>query len=630
MCAQCSDGITNELDRALATECEKVGDWVRATACKQGFKISNHICVFDTGVEEHHINPSANCKFQKLSDIFDFEWTFVHSKATNAAFSSSLKFKDFRQTQYYLGKTTATFNLKQFGVTKDSYKYFSIANSTDSDDYKNFEETEIASATEVFNVVCFVKPAYPNLFIDTYQTANIAAAPFLSEGCTEIKYITPFSYDAGDPNASPPRPADTEWTQLQTTPVVSASVPTNAQYTKSVGVSSKCGTTPQPTIHDVFAWSTLKTTYDEVTNFKLEINLSDLNLGGTPFVNPIFSDLTVEGIEFEGNVEVFDLLYISGDYESQDKVGTSAVDSVVFTDVIAPNGHHNSGDIKMEGSVAHKCTVDLSVTSPNSDFHCFDSTGIAPRVSNSYSTTHLNQGASPSACSAAITSNCVPTINAAPTVTDSRKCISDETYGVECDTTLQPVTVDALLTRINVKSVIIDAIRLRDTHQFPKGHASGTFDAIAFQAATDEFNCDDAACTSDPYLVLEEASGSYELTCKWFSPAFNEGIPTPSGTVVTSGALGNGNDHVFTSNCAPTGATSGSISSTAIRLPGKIFPQFYVYGITTFSKSPTTGGLPNTLINGNALAGRRLGGRDSPKLETKTVFVVSPQKVIAK
>jgi hypothetical protein len=617
VCEQCSDGLSNELDRALATECEKVGNLVRATACKQGFKLHNHICVFDTGVEEHHINPSANCKFQKLSDVFDFEWTFVHSKATNADFNSSLKFRDFRQTQYYLGKTTATFNLKQFGATKDSYKYFSIAGTQNSTNYKNFAKTEIASATEVFDVVCFVKPAYPDLLSNTYQTANIAAEPFLSEGCTEIKYITPFSYDSNDP----------EWTQLQTTPVVSAAVPTNAQYTKSVGVSSKCGTTPQPTIHDVFAWSTLKTTYDEVTNFKLEINLSDLNLGSTPFVNPIFSNLTVEGIEFEGNVEVFDLLYISGDYESQDKVGTSAVDSVVFTDVIAPNGPHNSGNVKMEGSVAHKCTVDLSVTSPNSDFHCFDSTGIAPRVSNSYSTTHLNQGASPSTCSAAITSNCVPTINAAPTVTDSRKCIDDETYGVKCATALQPVQVDALLTRINVKSVIIDAIRLRDTHQFPKGHASGTFDATAFQAATDEFNCDDAACTSDPYLVLEEASGRYEHTCKWSSADFPE---TPSGTVITSGALDNGNDHVFTSNCAPTGATSGSISSTAIRLPGKIFPQFYVYGITTFSKSPTTGGLPNTLVNGDALAGRRLGGRNSPKLETKTVFVVSPQKVIAK
>jgi len=242
----------------------------------------------------------------------------------------------------------------------------------------------------------------------------------------------------------------------------------------------------------------------------------------------------------------------------------------------------------------------------------------------------LNQGASLSECTAALTSVCTPDVKTLPTVTDSRKCISDETYGTECETTLTPVPVDALLTRINVKSVIIDAIRLRDTHQFPKGHASGTFDANVFQAATDEFNCDDAACTSDPYLVLEEASGSYEHTCKWKSDFFNEGIPTPSGDIITRGALGNGNDHVFTSNCAPTGATSGSISSTAIRLPGKIFPQFYVYGITTFSKSPTTGGLPNTLINGNALAGRRLGGRDSPKLETKTVFVVSPQKVIAK
>jgi len=613
-CGQCVDGITNVADRALATKCEKVGDVIKATACIQGFKISSDKCVFDTGVEEHNINPSSNCKFQKLSDIFDFEWSFVHVKATNAAFGTSLKFKDFRQASYYLGKTTATFNLKQFATTKDSYKYFSIADSTNSADYNNFAKTEIASATEVFDVICFVKPAYPDLLDNSYQTVNIAAQPYLGEGCTEIKYITPFTYDSADP----------EWTQLTSTPVVSASTPTSSQYQKSVGVSSKCGTPPQTTIHDVFAWSTLKTTYDELTNFKLEINLSDLGLGGTAFGSPIEVDLTVEGIEFEGNVEVFDLLYISGDYTSEDKVGTSAVDSVIFTDVIAPNGPHNSGDVKIEGNIGHKCSVDLSVTSPNNDFHCFDSTGIQSSESNSYTITHLNQGASISDCTAALSSSCVPTINVAPTVTDSRKCLDDETYGAECATALTDITVQALKTEIGVKSVIIDAIRLRDTHQFPKGHTSGTFDANAFGAKTTEFNCDDAACSSDPYIVLEESSGTYSYTCKWYSPTFAE---TPTGAILTSGALANGNDHVFSAACSAASASAGSISSTSIRLPGKIFPQFYVYGITTFSKSPTTGGLPNTIANSGS---RRLGSRDSPKLETKTVFVVSPQRVVYK
>jgi hypothetical protein len=619
-CEQCSAGITNEADRALASECEKIGDDIFATACVQGFKISNDKCVFDTGVEEHGVNPSANCKFQKLSDVFDFEWTFIHTKATNADFDSSLKFKDFRQSQYYLGKTTSTFNLKQFGVTKDSYKYFSIADTPNSADYKNFAQAndEITTATQVFRVVCFVKPAYPDLLSNDYTNANILAAPFLGEGCTEIKYITPFSYD----------PADPEWTQLQSNQVVDSVTPDTAQYIKSVGVSSKCGAAQPATLHDVFAWSTLKTTYDEITNFKLEINLSDINLGGTPFGNPIDSDLTVEGIEFDGNVEVFDLLYISGDYTSEEKVGTSAIDSVVFTDVIAPNGPHNSGDVKIEGSVSHKCSVDLSVTSPHSDitsphsgFHCFDSTGIAARVSNAYTSTHLNQGASVSDCTAALSSVCVPTVVVAPTVTDSRKCIDDETYGVECASALQVITVDALKTEIGVKSVIIDAIRLRDTHQFPKGQASGTFDANSFGATSTEFTCDDAACSSDPYIVLEESSGTYAHTCKWSSADFPQ---TPSGRVTTSGVRANGDDHVFTSNCAPSAATSGSISSTAIALPGKIFPQFYVYGITTFTKSPTTGGLPNTI------AARRLGGKTEPKLETKSVFVVSPQKVISK
>jgi hypothetical protein len=236
----------------------------------------------------------------------------------------------------------------------------------------------------------------------------------------------------------------------------------------------------------------------------------------------------------------------------------------------------------------------------------------------------------------------VPTIVVAPTIRDSRKCIDDETYGVECATALKPITVSALTTTIDVKSVIIDAIRLRDTHQFPKGHASGTFDATVFGAKSTDFNCDDAACTSDPYLVLDESKedngrGTYTHTCKWFSDSFPQ---QGSGEIKTDGALKNGageyNDHVFTANCGHTHETAGSIPSTAIKLPGKIFPQFYVYGITTFSKSPfpNDGGLPNTIagnpLPSNALGTRRLGGRKSPKLETKTVFVVSPQKVVAK
>ena len=626
-CGECKDDITNSPDRLLASECQKQGDDIIATACVTGFKISGTKCVFDTGVVEHNIASSSNCDFQKLSNVFDFEWTFDHSKHTNPDFASSIKFKEFRGTEYYLGKTTSTFNLKNFGSNTNSYKYWSILNSTNSANYKNFVESEITSATEVMRVVCFVKPKYPDLTSNTFTPADLDEDIFKNADCDEIKYITPFTYDAGDP----------EWTQLTNNLVVSSVNPESAHYTKSVGVSSKCGGSGG-TIHDVFAWSTLKTSYEDIVNFKLKINLSDIGLGGSQFDSPIEVDLTVEEIEFEGNVEVFDLLYISGDYTSEEKVATSAVDYVVFDDVIAPNGPHRSGNVKIEGSVSHKCSVDLTVSSPNDDFHCFDSDGIAARVSNSYTTTHLNMGATVSACTAALSSNCVPVVTELPTITDSRKCLADETYSAECETELNDIEVQALKTEIDVKSVIVDAIRLHDTHQFPKEHASGTFSAIPFVAASDEFTCDDAACTSDPYIVLDVEAGKYEHTCKWSTGG--------TGSIITSGQT-DGADNVVDATCSDSARTAGSIPETQIRLPGKIFPQFYVYGITTFSKQPTKGGLPNTVVindgSGPVLpnpdpsgaqqqAGRRrLGGtRSAPPVETKSVFVVSPQKVIAK
>lgn len=611
-CRQCIDDITNVADRTIATTCTMTDGVVHATACVSGFTIHNNKCVFDTTVTEHNIGPSSNCKFKKLSDVFDFEWTFIHEKATNSDFTTNgIKFREFRQTQYYLGKTTATFQLKQYDETSHSYNYFSLASTSPSADYKSFAKTQINDKDEVFQVVCFAKPAYPDLLTNNYQQIDHndpKNTEFVQNGCTEIKYITPFSYD----------PEDQEWTHLLSTPVVSATVPTSSHYTKSVGVSSRCGTPDATTIHDVFAWSTLKTNYNEVANFKLRIDLSGLQSGQNPGDgNVIDSSYLVEGIEFEGNVEVFDLLYISGDYTSETKTGTSAIDTVTFTDVIAPNGPHNTGNIKIAGGVSHKCSVDLAVTSPNSDFHCFDTTGIMSRESNSYTSTHLNQGTSLSSCTATLSSNCVATVDTQPSIEDSRECNDDETYIATCS-----ITVEALKTEIGVKSVIIDAIRLRDTHQFPKGHVTGTFDATAFGATTDAFSCDDATCTSDPYMVLGESSGTYAHTCKWFS---SNSAQSESGSITTPGRNTGGSPRVFQSTCAPEGTTSGSIASTDIRLPGKIFPQFYVYGITTFSKSPTIGGLPNTIAGA-----RRLGGRTEPKSETKSVFVVSPQTVVAK
>lgn len=629
-CAMCSDDITNEGDRTIATECTMSTDGViYATACVTGFTIHNNKCVFDTAVVEHNIASSSNCKFRKLSDIFDFEWTFIHDKNPNPDFANDIKFKDFRQTQYFLGKTTATFELKNFDTIKNSYKYYSPVNSAiNNATYKNFAKSEINSKDEIFDIVCFVKPKYLDLRSNTYEPIDITESWYTTNGCTEVKYITPFTYD----------PLDEEWTQLTTTPVVSATAATSSHYTKTVGVSSRCGNTAT-TIQDIFAWSTLKTTYSELANFQLSIDLKKLGNGANNPASIISYEYNTVGITFEGNVEVFDLLYISGDYTSEDKVGTSAEDFVVFDHVIAPNGPDNDGDIQIVGTVSHKCSVDLTVVSPNQDFHCFDPTGIAARGSNSYTDEltngHLNQGTSVSGCTAALSSKCVPTINVAPTITDNRLCDDDETYLASCS-----LTIEALKTEIDVKSVIIDAIRLHDTHQFPKGHTSGTFDAEVFGPKTDFFTCDDALCTSDPYMILEESSDTYAHTCKWYS---SNSAQTESGSVTTPGR--NGDDpRVFNSNCDAVGDTAGSIDETQIRLPGKIFPQFYVYGITTFSKQPTSGGLPPNTIAGSGPVldpsgalqqqpgQRRLGGTRSapPTVETKSVFVVSPQKVIAK
>merc|ERR1712166_1001641 len=175
-----------------------------------------------------------------------------------------------------------------------------------------------------------------------------------------------------------------------------------------------------------------------------------------------------------------------------------------------------------------------------------------------------------------------------------------------------------------VTSVIIDAIRLHDTHKFPKGHGNGTvdFDATAFDVKTTEFTCDDAACSTDPYIVLGREFGTYEHVCKW-----SEGNSTSLlGTIETDGAK-NGTDAVFTGSCESTDADAGSIASTNIKLPGKVFPQFYAYGITTFSKDRTRGGLPNTLSPGRRLGGSRA---PSPAVESKTIFVAAPQRVVAK
>ena len=322
------------------------------------------------------------------------------------------------------------------------------------------------------------------------------------------------------------------------------------------------------------------------------------------------------------NTQLHDLLYVSGMYTSQPKFQSSAVGTVNFARQLEiPSGFPISGKVTATGNLEGSCSTTLTVTSPDTEYQCFENVGTGERADNTYLTDdHLNQDSQDSDCEVSLAINCQA--SGSISYTDSRYCDTNIDADACDHEDAQPadVTIDGLSLSLTYESVIVEAIRLHNTRQYPKGHSAtdADFTTEDFGDTTDRFTCDDPTCPNDPYLVLaKNSAGEFAHACTWNGAA----------STTTSGATSADGDTYY-AVCATGTDVSGDIEGTTIKLPGKVFPQFYVYGITSFSSSDTS-----TVVANPVVANRRLGARlgapaTQDEIETKTVFTLPPSHVI--
>jgi hypothetical protein len=272
------------------------------------------------------------------------------------------------------------------------------------------------------------------------------------------------------------------------------------------------------------------------------------------------------------------------------------------------------------GSLEGTCSTDLTVTSPGGDYQCFENTGSSERNDNTYITDeHLNKDSENGNCDVALTVTC--SASGSISYTDNRYC-DTSTNAAACalaGAIAEDVTINGLSLSLTYESVIVEGVRLHNTRHYPKGHsaASADFTTTDFGDVTNRFTCDAPTCPNDPYLVLAKNSdGKFGHACKFNGQA----------SKILSGATTAAGDSGSAVCSDDANGNAGSISNTAIKLPGKVFPQFYVYGITSFSSSTTS------TVDANPTS-RRLGARlgapaTQDEIETKTVFTLAPSHVI--
>ena len=624
----CADDVplhSRTLVKNCALNSDESGAYV--TECKANFKRDREDgdddtrCIFNLDISHSLPGDNAGCHFEPLSNLFAYDITFENEPGhvTNTA---PLDVSDFYTTAYYLGKTTASFKLSNYDRSPPA------AGTSTSYDYKSCGvggcTAAINQASNKIQSWCYFKAAHESLS-DNLNTAKNDAIISLTTGCdTDNSYlIDPFLYSTGG--------GANGWDKLATgafggQPTATFEFSGDSLATSTtIGVASKCGTDASAVVKNVFAWTELSSTLQDTSSLKLSLKapVASTTEGayGTDDIQ-----IALGNFDITHNTQLHDLLYVSGMYKSQAQSQSSAAGTVQFDRQLEiPSGFPISGKVTAAGYLRGSCETTLTVTSPDSEYQCFEN-GANPNVErndNTYLTeNHLNQDSQDSDCGVSLVVACEA--DGSITYTDSRYCDTDIDADACADEDAQAalITIPGLSLSLSYESVIVEGIRLRNTRNYPKGHSTadgGSFTTKDFGDETGRFTCDNPTCPNDPYMVLaKNSAGVFAHACTWNGEA----------STTTNGATNAGGD-TYDADCADTGEVSGDIDGVTIKLPGKVFPQFYVYGITSFSSSDTSTVVANPVANPARRLGARLGAPDTQgEIETKTVFTLAPSHII--
>lgn len=425
---------------------------------------------------------------------------------------------------------------------------------------------------------------------------------------------------------------------------------------KTLGVSTTCGTDDDESnsnIHDVFTWAVAKATGTLEYEIKVhidrgsdnhEIFLSNNPINGeniTKHDTPqIYVTVTLEQTH---KTVPHDLLYISGNFDPGEQEGIyNFQDEDDHEDFILQMGAVMDGKVQWvddddgtaDGTFDIKidCTAELTVTSADDQWHCFDgaegvptSSDFATHSDTVYDTTNGGDGTAMTGsdttpdCKAHLTQQCIINTHSIH-IEDSRHCYNvndgepnDEVCAEDEFKNRWPAIAPKTTVDFDAHAAIVQAIRLNNVRRYPLGDAATadlytakkvtnddyTTLASTYARSNSKFVCDDDDCsTKDPYVVLaaeDQDEGASRITVNCFSDDGTGSYDDP--TDIKTGCdddpyvkpgCQNPSQHPVTCTTESPNRLPGGSDQVTLQLPPPDFPQFYVFGISTL-RSYVTG-----------------------------------------
>ena len=636
---------------------------ISALTCQDGFVATTdksctgdfagedcNVCTFDFNFID--ANAEHRCSFKPLSELFQFSYALDDSTILDSNLGSDLD--TLRAVEKKLLEISLDLTITNLDDVASDYKFFEWDSSTGV----------WSDATKVTrtHTHCYIKPSYT--FDGSQYTPNVLTDG-IKAGCDSVDTVNLFEAvdqlvaDGGKSWAE--TSTDYEFYEAGGYTIELPAYSVAASH-KLIGVASLCGSDGSNAIHDVFAWSDLRGSGAQTIS--LTFTPANLQADQSAGVTISAGVGTISyAIEDTVVIDVTDLLYIHGEQPTDISAASGATTKTLsFTlgSAVSENAVQHAGEYTSSGDMSVSCTAELEISANDDSFHCFDSHSQAtyPTVSNGEEVFSEN-AVSHGSCTAELTTDCTVTEDTNFQISDARKCYNTDALQTGCNLLTnaagedfeQPSEVD-LSNTVSIKGVVIEAIRLGNSRNFPKTKDGTTADQLTASDFDDvdetlrAFTCDTVACEDDPYLVLAKMSGSFDVGVDWDGNSGTTAFESTVGCQDATTGVDSTCSSPSTYDATVTGAGLHQVSTgeTPLVTPGENYPQFYAYGYVEITDTAEdfnenvdlgtdvvnqAGTHPGDNPHGHPHS-RRLGApRRLEKVTSKSMIVVAPKHVVA-
>jgi len=608
-CLPCRFGYNND-DPAMLYTCTDASLETRiVTHCGRGrpfyqIEPDRHYCYqtyFDLNNNKGLTKESAKeadsekCEFQTQETLFDFSYT---GSTTNH--DSDVQWRPTHDVAVLIGIARVTFDLTNFNMTQDHYNYYSKkANNV----WDITPLTAKEATNNMFYKRCYFKP---EIKIDETTGTATYVRTKRSDWTDQCTFVTDVEGDeiANFINGKKGLTKDGASVFSKT-----FDIQIDEHVHQVLGVASTCGKNGDghSSIDDIFSWSNLR------ANIKSKATIT-YKLSRNKYGNYTFG----HNFEVTNEIDVYDLLYIAGNHYTEAKhVYLDSRPSAATFATVTYIGNQNGLHVQ-DNDLSATCKSELTIDSSNGDSrHCAFTDddhrvhNTAANINYTAANIHYNEfhnltfeSTTHKACRARMDVECFqpePVIE----IRDTRNCYHKDHPGCNGETPFA-FTVHEFEQTIKAESQIIEAIRLRDYRSYPSNIIG-----VLNTKEQSKFRCLDETCTQDPYIVLaERANDVSKLKCP-LTGKKNGTEFAGNATVVLDRGCGSENSSCYNpdivvatcydsvtihNNNVPADVSTEEKWVYLVK-PSEIYPQFYVYGLTTFTRTWSGGTIDATIGN---------------------------------